>query len=91
MDQAATIRNMKSADTIIRLAMCAGLRIAISKRFSIWLPQKRINVDPLITHRFAIDEAERAYDLIAGETQNHILGVVLSYDTERELDAQRPT
>ena len=46
---------------------------------------KRIDVGSLITHRFAIDEAARAYELIAGETQQPYLGVVLSYDTEREL------
>ena len=46
---------------------------------------KRIEVGSLITHRFAIDEAARAYELIAGETQQPYLGVVLSYDTEREL------
>ena len=46
---------------------------------------KRINVGTLITHRFAIDEAASAYELIAGETQQPYLGVVLSYDTEQEL------
>lgn len=46
---------------------------------------KRIDVGSLITHRFAIDEAARAYELIAGETQQPYLGVVLRYDTEREL------
>ncbi|HKP71956.1 MAG TPA: Gfo/Idh/MocA family oxidoreductase, partial [Pyrinomonadaceae bacterium] len=44
-----------------------------------------VRVQPLITHRFSIEEGERAYDLIAGETKEPYLGVVLRYDTEREL------
>ncbi|MEP6635670.1 MAG: bi-domain-containing oxidoreductase [Acidobacteriota bacterium] len=49
---------------------------------------KRVNVDALITHRFPLDDAERAYRLIAGELNEPYLGVVLSYDTERELARQ---
>lgn len=45
----------------------------------------RIDVDPLITHRFAIDDAAQAYDVITGKTKEPFLGVVLSYDLEREL------
>ncbi|HYG09320.1 MAG TPA: Gfo/Idh/MocA family oxidoreductase, partial [Pyrinomonadaceae bacterium] len=44
-----------------------------------------VRVAPLITHRFAIEDGERAYNLIAGETKEPYLGVVLGYDTEREL------
>jgi threonine dehydrogenase-like Zn-dependent dehydrogenase len=44
-----------------------------------------VRVAPLVTHRFAIEDGERAYKLIAGETKEPYLGVVLSYDTEREL------
>jgi len=44
-----------------------------------------VRVAPLITHRFAIEDGERAYKLIAGETGEPYLGVVLGYDTEREL------
>ena len=50
------------------------------------LAAKRIDVAALITHRFSIDEATRAYQLIAGESQEPYLGVVLNYDTERELE-----
>ncbi|MDT7605364.1 MAG: hypothetical protein QOF61_3361 [Acidobacteriota bacterium] len=45
----------------------------------------RVNVAPLVTHRFAIEEGERAYKLIAGDTHEPYLGVLLTYDTEREL------
>jgi polar amino acid transport system substrate-binding protein len=44
-----------------------------------------VRLAPLITHRFAIADGERAYNLIAGETREPYLGVVLNYDTEREL------
>jgi len=44
-----------------------------------------VSVAPLITHRFSIEDGERAYSLIAGETKEPYLGVVLGYDTEREL------
>jgi predicted dehydrogenase/threonine dehydrogenase-like Zn-dependent dehydrogenase len=46
----------------------------------------RVNVERLITHRFSIDEGERAYQLIAGEIKEPYLGILLRYDTERELE-----
>lgn len=45
-----------------------------------------INVERLITHRFPVEEGERAYQLIGGETEEPYLGVILNYDTERELE-----
>jgi len=47
--------------------------------------EKRINLDALITHRFEIDNAERAYELLAGDSGEPYLGVVLGYDPNREL------
>jgi polar amino acid transport system substrate-binding protein len=46
---------------------------------------KRVNVDKLITHQFRIEEAERAYQLISGDSSEPYLGVVLNYDPEAEL------
>ncbi|HWT00062.1 MAG TPA: bi-domain-containing oxidoreductase [Pyrinomonadaceae bacterium] len=46
----------------------------------------RVKVERLITHRFPIEEGERAYQLIGGETGEPYLGIVLQYDTERELE-----
>lgn len=51
---------------------------------------KRVNVERLTTHRFRIDEAERAYELISGESNEPYLGVVLSYDPEREIKRRIP-
>jgi polar amino acid transport system substrate-binding protein len=44
-----------------------------------------VRLAPLVTHRFPIEEGERAYNLIAGEQTEPYLGVVLAYDTQREL------
>lgn len=46
---------------------------------------KRVNVGPLITHRFNVDDGELAYKLITGETSEPYLGVLLQYDSERPL------
>ena len=45
----------------------------------------RVQIEPLITHRFPVDEGERAYQLISGETKEPYLGVLLEYDTERDV------
>ena len=43
------------------------------------LADKRVNIGPLITHRFAIESAPSAYDLITGRTREPFLGVVIQY------------
>lgn len=39
----------------------------------------KLDVKPLITHRFPIEEAAAAYDLITGKTNQSFLGVLLTY------------
>ena len=46
---------------------------------------KRVNVERLTTHRFAIAEAEHAYRLISADAREPYLGVVLNYDPEAEI------
>jgi polar amino acid transport system substrate-binding protein len=46
----------------------------------------RVNVSPLITHRFSVVEAERAYELITNEAKEPYLGILLRYDPESELE-----
>lgn len=46
----------------------------------------RIKIEPLITHRFPVEEGERAYQLITGQTKEPYLGVVLQYDASRALE-----
>ena len=41
--------------------------------------QKKINILSLITHRFPIERAQRAYELITGNSGEHFLGVVIQY------------
>jgi len=50
--------------------------------------QDRLNMERLITHRFNIDEAERAYQLISGQTSEPYLGVLLKYDPDVEVDTK---
>jgi predicted dehydrogenase/threonine dehydrogenase-like Zn-dependent dehydrogenase len=44
-----------------------------------FLTEKKIRVGPLITHRFPIENAESAYDLITGKSGDPFLGVVIQY------------
>lgn len=46
---------------------------------------KQLHVDRLISHRFPIDQGEDAYKLISGETREPYLGIVLQYDTNRDI------
>lgn len=46
------------------------------------LADGRLDVKPLISHRFAIDEAEKAYQLIAEAAPS--LGILLQYPTTKE-------
>jgi len=39
----------------------------------------KLNLPALITHRFPLEQAQRAYDLIAGNTREFFLGVVIDY------------
>jgi len=43
------------------------------------LAEGRIDVKPLITHRFPIEKAPEAYELITGKTKQPFLGVLLTY------------
>ncbi len=52
------------------------------------LAEGRINIEPLITHRFKLAESERAYELITSDEP--YLGVILQYDTERPLEHRIP-
>ncbi|HMD89431.1 MAG TPA: bi-domain-containing oxidoreductase [Anaerolineaceae bacterium] len=49
------------------------------------LANHQVNVKPLITHRFPIDQAPAAYDLITGKTREPFLGVLITYP-QKELD-----
>ena len=46
------------------------------------LASGRLDVRPLISHRFPIEQAGAAYELITGKTQQPFLGVMLTYPQE---------
>jgi predicted dehydrogenase len=53
------------------------------------LAEKRVDVGALITHRFSIERAQSAYDLIMGKSREPFLGVVIQYPaTEDESPAR---
>ena len=44
-----------------------------------FLAERRINIGPLITHRFPIERAQSAYELITSRSRESFLGVVIQY------------
>lgn len=44
-----------------------------------FLTEKKVDVGALITHRFSIERAQSAYDLITGKSREPFLGVVIEY------------
>jgi predicted dehydrogenase/threonine dehydrogenase-like Zn-dependent dehydrogenase len=53
-----------------------------------FLAEKKIRVGPLVTHRFPIENAQGAYDLITGKSGDPFLGVVIHYS---EAGNESPT
>ncbi len=53
------------------------------------LADRKIDVTPLISHRFAIDDGTTAYDLITGKLNRPHLGVVLQYSGNARPGAHR--
>jgi len=41
---------------------------------------KAVKLDRLVTHRIPIEQAEQAYEIITGKTQQNYLGILLTYD-----------
>ncbi|MCX6053341.1 MAG: bi-domain-containing oxidoreductase [Chloroflexi bacterium] len=54
--------------------------------FVMLLAQGKINIQPLISHRFEIDQAGRAYELITGKTGEPFLGVLVTYPQKKGVD-----
>jgi predicted dehydrogenase/threonine dehydrogenase-like Zn-dependent dehydrogenase len=52
------------------------------------LAQGKIDVRPLVTHRFPIERAVEAYDLITSDRANEALGVILTYSGQSEAKEQ---
>jgi len=54
------------------------------------LATKRLDVAPLITHTFPIDDAPKAYELITGKTGERFVGVLISYPEGAETRLRSP-
>jgi predicted dehydrogenase/threonine dehydrogenase-like Zn-dependent dehydrogenase len=52
------------------------------------LADDKVNVEPLITHRYKIEDAASAYEIITGKTQNY-LGVMIQYQADKEVESPR--
>ncbi len=55
------------------------------------IANKQVDLAGLITHRFALADAKRAYDLVAGETEEPYLGIVLTYAEDLAGAVQGPS
>src|SRR5579863_6860412 len=57
------------------------------------LADRKLNLPPLITHRFPIARAHSAYELITGKTQGAFMGVLIAYpddaDTSRQVEIKK--
>lgn len=51
----------------------------------------KLQVKPLITHRFSIDQGVKAYDVITGKTKEDFLGVVLTYPDGKMKEERKIT
>jgi len=53
------------------------------------LAEEKLRVRPLITHRFPIEQASRAYQIIRGKKREPFLGILLTYD-QGQLPPRKP-
>lgn len=53
--------------------------------FAKLLGEGKVDIHPLITHRFPIEDAPQAYDLITGKSGEPFLGVLLTYSGNPDL------
>jgi predicted dehydrogenase/threonine dehydrogenase-like Zn-dependent dehydrogenase len=53
------------------------------------LAERKLNLPALVTHRFPLEQAPRAYDLITGRSRDPFLGVLIQYP-EAEVKAGVP-
>lgn len=53
--------------------------------------QRKIDLATLTTHRFTLDQAEAAYDVIEGKSKQHYLGVLLDYQLTPGQAIEAPT
>jgi predicted dehydrogenase len=47
------------------------------------MAEGKVDVNKIISHRFKVNEAVKAYDLISGKTNEPYLGIIITYDTDK--------
>jgi threonine dehydrogenase-like Zn-dependent dehydrogenase len=52
------------------------------------IAERKLNLTSLITHRFSMDDAPRAYDLITGKTAEPFLGVLIRYPESESVGSE---
>ena len=52
------------------------------------LAERKLDLNALVTHRFPVDAAARAYDLISGKTREPFLGVLFAYPEQAGLSSR---
>ena len=78
--------NTRSTAATIRCRTCAGPSARTCARSSIWWPTAAWTFGPLISHRFPIADAERAYEALERQS---VLGIVLEYPQTRARQRRR--
>jgi len=53
------------------------------------LAEGKVNVQPLITHRFPMAEAEKAYEVVLGRVSEPSIGVVLTYPEQSAVGSRQ--
>ena len=54
-----------------------------------FIAERKLDLASLITHRFSIENATRAYDLITGRTDEPFLGIVLTYPEAEPSESRK--
>lgn len=49
------------------------------------IEQGKVKLDNISTHKFKIEDASKAYDIVKGEVKEPFLGIILSYGKKKEL------
>lgn len=72
------------ANGIVASIRCAGTRreLCVSRRQRNMIAHRRVDLPPLITHRFALDNIREAYDLFS-EQRGGVLKVALYPEVSR--------
>lgn len=53
------------------------------------MAQRKLEVQPLITHRIPVQESLRAYDIITGRVQEPYLGILIQYPSDDGVHSRR--